>query len=128
MYNLIGGYASWIDNNLPYIEGSNINLSNCKSYSLDYVNKTIDSSKNIIVVFKTPWCLPCKRLDSVLDVFSINYPAWNLLNINMDVNKNIAKEYNVKSVPTTLIYRNDSIIYKHIGYLDYSSISEKVSF
>ena len=65
VYNLMGGYSKWLSDDLPIVKGVELSSSYYKVYKLESVNEILESSENVLVVFKTPWCLPCKKLDTV---------------------------------------------------------------
>ena len=126
VYNLIGGYRNWVDQNLPFKNAVNPLISNLKSYSADAIDETLKSESNVMLVFKTPWCLPCKQLEPVLDSFSLVTENWKVLKINMDNNMDIAKKFDVKSVPTILNFKNNILQFKHTGYLSLDLLMSKV--
>ena len=125
VYNLIGGYSKWKDNDLPIDEGNHNNKTKFKTYSEETLKIKIDQSEDVILVFKTPWCLPCKRLDPVLDSFKLLNPSWDVVVINMDNNKDVANLYEVASVPTLLIFKNKNLIFKETGYVNHEYLMEK---
>ena len=125
VYNLIGGYSNWIDNEQQIVEGVSSDLAKFKTYSVESLKNKISESIEVVLVFKTPWCLPCKRLDPVLDSFKLLNPSFDVVSVNMDTNKDIAKLYDVKSVPTTLIFKNQNLIFKEIGYMNLDYLMEK---
>ena len=126
VYNLIGGYSKWLSDDLPIVKGLEINSSKYKIYKLETVNEIIESSKNVLVVFKTPWCLPCKKLDIVLDEFSLKYPSWEVVKINMDKNKNIAEAFSVGSVPTILAFAKKVNYFSFTGFIDLSDLEKSI--
>jgi rhodanese-related sulfurtransferase len=126
VYNLVGGYSNWIDQNLPFKNAENPLVSNLKSYSADSIAGILKSESNVMLVFKTPWCLPCKQLEPVLDSFSLITKNWKLLKINMDNNIEVAKKFEVKSVPTILNFKNNDLQFKHTGYLSLDLLMSKV--
>ena len=124
VYNLIGGYSKWKADEFPIVEGNN-NLSVYKTYSENSLKNIINQSEDVVLVFKTPWCLPCKRLDPVLDSFKLLNPSWDIVIINMDNNKDVANLYEVNSVPTVLVFKNKNLIFKETGYLNHEYLMEK---
>ena len=125
VYNLIGGYSKWKDNDFPIVEGIINSSSEFESYSEETIKNKIFQSEDVILVFKTPWCLPCKRLDPVLDTFKLLNPSWEVVTVNMDNNKDVANLYDVKSVPTLLIFKNKKLIFKEIGFVNHEFLMEK---
>ena len=125
VYNLIGGYSKWKDNDFPIVEGIINSSSEFENYSEETIKNKIFQSEDVILVFKTPWCLPCTRLDPVLDTFKLLNPSWEVVTVNMDNNKDVANLYDVKSVPTLLIFKNKKLIFKEIGFVNHEFLMEK---
>jgi rhodanese-related sulfurtransferase/glutaredoxin len=119
VYNLVGGYSRWVEDGYLVEKGlKNIKAPNSKFFSEEEVDGIFQSNQNVILAFKTPWCLPCKKLDAVLDSFSENKPNWEVVKINMDNNKDLAKKYEVKSVPTLLFFKESKKISSHVGFIN----------
>ena len=119
VYNLVGGYSKWVEDGYRVEKGlRKIKANNSKFFSIEEVDGIFKSNQNVVLVFKTPWCLPCKKLDAVLDSFSKNKPNWEVVKINMDTNKDLAKKYEVKSVPTLLFFKESKKISSHVGFIN----------
>lgn len=126
VYNLIGGYGNWIDQKHPIVEQKNKKVSNLKSYSVETVENLLSQENKVMLVFKTPWCLPCKQLDTVLDSLSFVFPKLKVIKINMDNNKYLASKYDIKSVPTILSFNKNKLAFKHVGYLNYETLISSI--
>ena len=119
VYNLVGGYSKWVeDGYLVEKNLKNLKGPNSKSFSSQEIDGILQTNQNVVLVFKTPWCLPCKKLDAVLDSFSKNKPNWEVVKINMDSNKDLAKNYEVVSVPTLLFFKESKQLSSHIGFIN----------
>jgi thioredoxin 1 len=119
VYNLVGGYSKWIEDGYLIEKNlKNIKGPNSKSFSSQEIDGILQTNQNVVLVFKTPWCLPCKKLDAVLDSFSKNKPNWEVVKINMDSNKDLAKNYEVVSVPTLLFFKESKQLSSHIGFIN----------
>ena len=129
VYNLVGGYSKWVEDGYP-VDNSlkTIKESGNKFFSHEDLEDILLSNSNVILVFKTPWCLPCKKIDAVLDSFSYNRPNLKVVKINMDFNKDLAENYEVKSVPTLLFFKENKLSCSHIGFIGLQSIKEKFIF
>ena len=124
VYNLVGGYSKWLEDGYFVEKGSkNIKDSNSKSFNIHEIDSVFQNNQNVVLVFKTPWCLPCKKLDAVLDSFSKNKPNWEVVKINMDTNKDLAKKYEVKSVPTLLFFKESKKISSHVGFINLEDLT-----
>lgn len=119
VYNLVGGYSKWVEDGYLVEKGlKNIKGPNSKFFSKEEIDGILQTKQSVVLVFKTPWCLPCKKLDAVLDSFSINRPNWEVVKINMDTNKDLAENYEVKSVPTLLFFKESKQLSSHIGFIN----------
>jgi len=119
VYNLVGGYSKWIEDGYLVEKGlKNIKGPNSKFFSKEEIDGILQTKQSVVLVFKTPWCLPCKKLDAVLDSFSKNRPNWEVVKINMDTNKDLAENYEVKSVPTLLFFKESKQLSSHIGFVN----------
>lgn len=70
---------------------------------------------NIVVDFYATWCGPCKRLGPVIDDLSQEFSDVNFIKINVDEN-NIANNYNVRSIPTLIFFKNGKQVKRINGY------------
>ena len=119
VYNLVGGYSKWVEDGYLVEKGlKNIKGPNSKFFSKQEIDVILQTKQSVVLVFKTPWCLPCKKLDAVLDSFSKNRPNWEVVKINMDTNKDLAEYYEVKSVPTLLFFKDSKHLSSHIGFIN----------
>lgn len=119
VYNLVGGYSKWVEDGYLVEKGlKNIKGPNSKFFSKQEIDGILQTKQSVVLVFKTPWCLPCKKLDAVLDSFSKNRPNWEVVKINMDTNKDLAEYYEVKSVPTLLFFKDSKQLSSHIGFIN----------
>jgi rhodanese-related sulfurtransferase/glutaredoxin len=128
VYNLVGGYSKWIEDGYLIEKNlKNIKGPNSKSFSSQEIDGILQTNQNVVLVFKTPWCLPCKKLDAVLDSFSKNKPNWEVVKINMDSNKDLAKNYEVVSVPTLLFFKESQQLSSHIGFINLENLLFEIS-
>lgn len=119
VYNLVGGYSKWVEDGYLVEKGlKNIKGPNSKFFSKQEIAGILQTKQSVVLVFKTPWCLPCKKLDAVLDSFSKNRPTWEVVKINMDTNNDLAEYYEVKSVPTLLFFKDSKQLSSHIGFIN----------
>ncbi len=68
----------------------------------------------ILVDFYADWCGPCKRMGTILE----NINDYEILKVNVDSFPDIAKEYQVMSIPTMIIFKKGQVVAKHIGILE----------
>jgi thioredoxin 1 len=75
---------------------------------------TINSHKIILIDFWAEWCRPCKMFSPILDEVSNDTGIW-VGKINVDENKIKSSEYEVISIPTTILFQYGKPVKKIIG-------------
>jgi len=53
-----------------------------------------------LLYFSAPWCNPCKMLSPLMEELAQSYP---IKKINIDNQPEFAREYNITSIPTTIL-------------------------
>jgi thioredoxin 1 len=76
--------------------------------------ESITAHKVILVDFWAEWCRPCKMFSPILDEISKEYSIW-IGKINIDENKEKAAEYNIVSLPTTIVFENGKEVKRILG-------------
>ena len=76
--------------------------------------EVIKEGKVVVDLFAT-WCGPCKMLSPILDEISEEIKTTKFYKIDVDDNQDVAREYNVMSIPTVLIFENGELKNKIVG-------------
>jgi thioredoxin 1 len=79
-------------------------------------NEMINSDQPILVDFSAEWCGPCKALAPILSQVSkeLNGKA-RIIKVDIDKNPQAASHYNIRSVPTLLLFKNGRILWQQSG-------------
>jgi thioredoxin 1 len=76
----------------------------------------IHNSKPVIIDFHALWCGPCKVQSPVLaEVAAELGDRVRVIKIDIDQNQELANRYQIRSVPTLMIFKNGEIKYKQSG-------------
>jgi thioredoxin 1 len=77
---------------------------------------TIESNTLVFVDFYADWCGPCKMIAPSIERLAEEYNGTvKFVKLNIDENPHIAREHNVKSIPTLMIFRNGKPFRRMIG-------------
>lgn len=76
----------------------------------------IQSEKPVLVDFFATWCGPCQQLEPILkevkDELGDNV---SILKIDVDKNQQLAVQYQVRGVPTMLLFKNSEQVWRQSG-------------
>ena len=76
----------------------------------------INSDTPVLVDFYATWCGPCKTMAPILDDVKQQIgPKASVLKINIDKNQHAAQVYQVRSVPTLILFQKGQINWRQSG-------------
>jgi thioredoxin 1 len=76
----------------------------------------ISSKKPVLIDFFAEWCGPCKTLSPILKEIANEMSAEvRVIKIDIDKNPTLASKLNVRSVPTLMIYKEESLLWRQSG-------------
>lgn len=79
-----------------------------------------------IKYFSTNWCQPCKAFAPVFDsVMSNTGVSYN--KIDAELNKDIALQYSISSVPTLIFEKDGSVLHRHTGVMSRSQLEATIN-
>lgn len=79
--------------------------------------KIINGPKPVLIDFHALWCGPCKSQGPVIhDLIKDVKEKIRIIKIDIDKNQNIAKRYDVMSVPTLMIFKNGEKVWERSGF------------
>ena len=82
-------------------------------------NELINSEVPVLVDFYATWCGPCKAMSPIIDDVAKQVQGKaRVLKIDVDKNPTAAASYQVKGVPTLILFKNGKQLWKQSGVVD----------
>jgi thioredoxin 1 len=89
--------------------------------------KTLTDHEMVIIDFWASWCGPCKTFGPIFEAESENHPDVVFAKINTEEQQELAGALNIRSIPTTMIFRQNILLFNQAGVLPAAGISEVIS-
>ncbi|WP_339651896.1 thioredoxin [uncultured Maribacter sp.] len=90
-------------------------------------SKIIESETPVLVDFYADWCGPCKMLGPILkQVKDEMGETIKIVKIDVDKNQSIAAKYQVRGVPTMLLFKNGKQLWRQSGVLQKNDLIQIV--
>ena len=87
----------------------------------------IKGEKPILVDFYADWCAPCKAMNPILkSVKSKMGDQIKILKINIDRNQAVANKFNVRGIPTFILFQSNEIKWRKSGLLEENKLLEEL--
>lgn len=116
---------------ISYIENDNNKNRNSVMAVIELTKENFDETmqKNDIVIldFWAPWCAPCKRFAPTFEEISEKFTDKVVFaKINTEDEQEIAGHFQIKSIPTIMMFREDIAIFSQPGSLSGDDLFEIV--
>lgn len=91
-------------------------------------NDIIASEKKVLIDFSADWCGPCKILGPILKQVKDEIgDAIKIVKIDVDKNPKLADKYQVRGVPTMILFKMGKQLWRQSGVLQKHEIIEIIN-
>ncbi len=81
-----------------------------------FASDVLGSDKTVVVDFWAEWCGPCKMVSPVLEEIAGEHAdKITLAKLNIDDNPQIAREYQIMSIPTMSVFQGGKLVKSIVG-------------
>jgi thioredoxin 1 len=94
----------------------------------NFESTVTEGSIPVVVDFWAPWCGPCKAIAPILEEIAIELgESVKICKVNVDNNSEIASKYEIRAIPTILIFKDGAVTDTVVGLASKDDLKGKLS-
>ncbi|MEN8132170.1 MAG: thioredoxin [Pseudomonadota bacterium] len=90
----------------------------------DNFDETVTNHEIVIVDFWAQWCGPCRSFAPIFESASENHTDIAFGKVNTEEQQELAAAFQVRSIPTIMILRDQIVLYSQAGMLGASQLED----
>lgn len=100
-------------------EGNTVKVS-----AASFDDDVLKAETPVVVDFWAEWCAPCHQIAPALEEIAGEMTGKVVVaKINVDENQELAVKYNVRSIPTLMLFKNGEVVSQEVGAAQKSRIA-----
>jgi thioredoxin 1 len=93
----------------------------------DNFEQVVTSNPTVIVDYWAPWCGPCRGFAPVFEKVAEANPDVVFAKVNTEEEQEIAAHFQIRSIPTLMVFREQIIVFSQPGALPQSAFEQVVA-
>lgn len=127
--NLNGGIKAWQAIQLPLIRTSKKEDKSIQELHISDFDTILSQNNLVLADFHTLWCMPCRKLSTIIDELKEEYvSSAQVLRIDMDNSELLAESFEIKSIPTLILFKNSKEIWRHTGLISKEELNQLLNY
>ena len=93
----------------------------------DNFEQVVMGNPIVIVDFWAPWCGPCRGFAPVFEKASDTHEGIIFAKVNTEEEREIAAAFDIRSIPTLMVFRDKVILYSQPGALPAGALGDLIA-
>ena len=92
-----------------------------------FEEEVLESDLPVLVDFWAEWCGPCRMVSPIVEELAEEYDGKAKFGkVDVDENADISMEYNIRSIPSLLIFKDGEVVDQVVGAVPKSQLKKKL--
>jgi thioredoxin len=92
----------------------------------DNFKEVVENNDMIIIDFWASWCAPCRSFAPTFDAASEQHADIVFAKVNTEEQQELAAAFNIRSIPTLMVFREKVIVYADAGALPAAGLQQLI--
>jgi thioredoxin 1 len=92
----------------------------------NFQEEVLNSKTKVLIDFNAEWCGPCRMLAPVLDKYAEEHDNVKIVSINVDSNSDLARKYNVFSIPCLVVLKDGKELDRTVGLVSRTELDDLI--
>jgi thioredoxin 1 len=93
----------------------------------DNFEQVVTGNDVVIVDFWAPWCAPCRAFAPTFEQASEQHADVVFAKVNTEEEQEVAGAFNIRSIPTLMVFREKVILYSEAGSLPAHALEQVIT-
>jgi thioredoxin 1 len=94
----------------------------------NFQNEVLAAKDPVLVDFWAAWCGPCRAIGPLVDQLATEYKGkLKVGKLDIDAHQNVPQKYDVRSIPTLLLFKNGQVADRIVGAVPKSQLDAMVN-
>ena len=93
----------------------------------DNFDQVVNGNDMVLIDFWAPWCGPCRGFAPVFEAASEKHGDIVFAKVNTEEQQELAAAFNIRSIPTLMLFREKVILFSQVGALPSSALEQVIT-
>ena len=90
-------------------------------------SEVLKSSQPVLIDFWATWCAPCRAIAPIVEQLATDYAGkLKVAKLNIDENPKVPTMYEVRSIPTLLVFKDGKVVGQIVGAVPRPKIEDMI--